>query len=90
MGYTGSLDEIGKVPAVGWSPTKDVRLILGHTYAVQTWDYHYAKIRVIDVSPANVTLDWAYQLQEGNRYLKAHSTAGRGVHEPGPGVLTRR
>jgi len=70
MGYTTSLDEIRVAPAHGWSPTKDVRLIAGHTYVVWTWDDHYAKFRVLSLTPQRVVFDWAYQLQERNPYLK--------------------
>ncbi|MEK6571537.1 MAG: hypothetical protein AABZ61_09215, partial [Bacteroidota bacterium] len=73
MGYTGSLDEIRVAPESGWAPTKDVRLITGHTYLVWTWDDHFAKFRVLSVLPQRVVFDWAYQLQEGNPFLK-HNT----------------
>lgn len=70
MGYTSSLYEITSAPVDGWSPTKDVRLIVGHTYVVWTWDNHYAKFRVTSLSSSRVVFDWAYQLQEGNTRLK--------------------
>jgi len=70
MGYTESLDEIVVAPKSGWSPTKDVQLIVGHTYVVWTWDDHYAKFRVRDLKPTRVVFDWAYQLVQGNVYLK--------------------
>ena len=89
MGYTGSLDELGIAPPAGWSPTKDVLLIAGHTYIVKTWDDHYAKIRVLALSPAKMEFDWAYQLQEGNRYLKAGPTVGRGILELGSSARDR-
>jgi hypothetical protein len=74
MGYTANLDEILKAPSSGWSPSKDVRAIVGHTYVVWTWDNHFAKLRVISMTPDKVVFDWSYQLQEGNPYLKQHAT----------------
>lgn len=74
MGYTGSLYDITSAPDGGWSPTKDARLVAGHTYTVWTWDDHYAKIRVTSLSPSRVVFDWAYQLQKGNPRLKPTQT----------------
>lgn len=70
MGYTNDLYEIDKAPISGWSPTKDVRLYVGHTYVVWTYDNHFAKFRVKYLSNERVVFDWAYQLVEGNRELK--------------------
>ncbi|MFI5253368.1 MAG: fibronectin type III domain-containing protein [Bacteroidota bacterium] len=83
MGYTNSLYTIENAPTNGWSPTKDIRLIEGHTYVLWTWNNHYAKFRVMQISPSNVIFDWTYQLQEGNVRLKtapdrAKLTAGEG------------
>lgn len=87
MGYTGSLGEIGYAPTAGWSPTKDVRLIAGHTYVVRTWNNHYAKVRIRSLSTTQVVFDWAYQLQQGNTRLKQQ--AERGKLTAGTGVLSR-
>ncbi|MBI5476946.1 MAG: hypothetical protein HY964_09465 [Ignavibacteriales bacterium] len=89
MGYTASLDDIIKSPTRGWSPTKDVRLILGHTYVIQTWDYHYAKIRLISSSQDEVSFDWAYQLQAENSFLKVDRKSSRNRLIPGKGVIDR-
>jgi hypothetical protein len=87
MGYTESLGEIGYAPTAGWSPSKDVRLIVGHTYVVRTWDAHYAKVRVRSLSDTRVIFDWAYQLQQGNTRLKQLSD--RGPLRPAPGYASR-
>jgi hypothetical protein len=87
MGYTSDLYEITQSPTVGWSPTKDVRLIIGHTYVVQTWNNHYAKLRVASLSSSGVNFDWAYQLQEGNPFLKG---GDRKALSYGTGVLSRK
>ncbi|MER3525080.1 MAG: hypothetical protein C4326_13780 [Ignavibacteria bacterium] len=77
MGPTQSLLDIREAPSSGWSPTHDVRLIAGHTYVVWTWDDHYAKFRVTNISPSRVTFDWAYQLQKSTPLLKrARSSTG--------------
>lgn len=89
MGYTASVYDIAYAPADGWSPTKDARVYPGHTYAVQTWDNHYAKVRVINVSLAGVNFDWVYQLQEGNPRLK-QAVSHRSPLLYGPGFAGRR
>lgn len=88
MGYTSSLYEINYAPENGWSPTKDVRLIVGHTYVVWTFDNHYAKFRVTVLSPTRVVFDWAYQLQAGNPRLKPSGQNNRRL-QMGSGAHTR-
>ncbi len=87
MGYTGSLLDIGEAPVAGWSPTKDVLVISGHTYVIWTWDNHFAKLRVSQLSSTKVVFDWAYQLQAGNPRLK--SAATRGTLKLGAGAAGR-
>ena len=89
FGYTSSLDDITQAPQAGWSPTKDVRIIVGHTYVIQTFDNHYAKVRVSAVSSSSVVFDWAYQAQAGNQSLKP-SMSVRSPLVPGSGFLSRR
>jgi len=76
VGVTNSLLEVKTAPAMGWSPTHDARLYVGHTYVVWTWDDHYAKFRVTSISPSRVVFDWAYQLQPSNPMLKRSMAAG--------------
>ncbi|MBI1802908.1 MAG: hypothetical protein HY033_05185 [Ignavibacteriae bacterium] len=90
MGYTSSLDEISRVPLAGWSPSKDVRLIVGHTYAIETWDHHYAKVRIAGLEPTIVTFDWAYQMQAGNPFLKQGIQTTREPLRFGSGVTVRQ
>lgn len=79
MGFTSSLYEIIAAPASGWSPSKSVEAISGHTYVIWTWDDHYAKVRVRDVSPLRVIFDWAYQVAAANPDLnKTVPKDGRG------------
>ena len=76
-GYASSLDAVDFAPTNGWSPSGSVELIVGHCYVVWTRDDHYAKIRVTDIQPAStgvparVVFDWAYQVDAGNRELRA-------------------
>jgi len=70
MGYTQSLYEISTAPSSGWSPSKSVEAIVGHTYVIWTWDDHYAKIRVRELTTSRVTFDWAYQVAPKNPELK--------------------
>jgi len=90
MGYTNSLYTIGEAPDAGWSPTKDVRLIVGHTYVVWTWDNHYAKFRVVSLSPSQIMMDWAYQTQTGNPRLKHSVGLDRNTLKPGNGFRNRQ
>jgi hypothetical protein len=77
MGATQSLLDVRVAPSSGWSPTGDVLLRVGHTYVVWTWDDHYAKIRVTELSPGRVVFDWAYQLQKSNPMLKRNVSQER-------------
>jgi hypothetical protein len=85
MGYTSTLHDIALAPAAGYSPSKTVEAIPGHTYVLWTWDNHYAKVRVKEVTPTRVTFDWAYQVAQANPELKR--TAGiDGVREFQPSL----
>lgn len=81
MGPTTDIYDVDQAPISGWSSTKDVRLYVGHTYVVWTWDNHYAKFRVKYISPERVVFDWAYQLVPGNRELKTSNTMRTGIRE---------
>lgn len=83
MGPTNSILDIREAPTSGWSTTGDVELIAGHMYVVWTWDDHYAKFRVTNVSPTRVTFDWAYQLQQSNPMLKPSKRPGGGERTTG-------
>ncbi|UCH82782.1 MAG: fibronectin type III domain-containing protein [Candidatus Latescibacterota bacterium] len=68
------LDFVDWAPEIedGWSPSKRVELIQGHSYVIQIWDgayYQYAKVYVHTVNSDLVDLDWAYQEDEGNPEL---------------------
>lgn len=76
MGATSSILEIREAPGTGWSSTHDVQLVVGHTFVVWTWDDHYAKFRVTNISPSRVTFDWAYQLQKSNPLMKRVAGSG--------------
>jgi hypothetical protein len=70
MGFTKSLYEIASAPSGGWSPSRSVEAIVGHTYIIWTWDDHFAKVRVREVTASRVTFDWAYQVAKSNPELK--------------------
>lgn len=70
MGPTNDIYDIEYAPSYGWSPTKDVEAIVGHTYVIWTWNNHYAKIRISSMTSERVVFDWAYQLVEGEPQLK--------------------
>ncbi len=81
MGYTKNLDEISVAPTQGWSPSKYVEAIVGHTYVVWTWDDRYAKVRVKTLSNNQLVFDWAYQTAKSNPELKRSVPQG-GKRQP--------
>jgi hypothetical protein len=85
-GYVTSLDAVDFAPGPdsGWSPNGTVCAIVGHAYVVWTRDNHFAKFRVTAVGPTQVTLDWAYQIDPGNRELKAKPATGEGAGQRRP------
>lgn len=85
-GYATSLDQVDFAPGAesGWSPSGTAEAVLGHTYVVWTRDNHFAKFRVTAVGPTHVTLDWAYQVDPGNRELKARPATGEAVAQRRP------
>ena len=74
MGYTKNIDEISVAPVSGWAPSKSAEAIVGHTYVIWTWDDHYAKVRIKEVSNSRVVYDWAYQTAVGNPEVKRDVT----------------
>jgi len=70
MGPTNDIYDIPFAPSSGWSTTKDAIAKVGHTYVFWTWDNHFAKIRVSQITNERIVFDWAYQIVEGERQLK--------------------
>lgn len=91
-GYVSSLDAVDFAPGPesGWSPSGTVEAIVGHAYVVWTRDNHFAKFLVTAVGPTRVTLDWAYQIDPGNRELKAKPAVPEGVAQRRPIVWLSR
>jgi hypothetical protein len=91
-GYVSSLDAVDFAPGPesGWSPSGTVEAIVGHAYVVWTRDDHFAKFRVTQVTPTQVTLDWAYQVAPGNRELKAKPATEEGASQRRPLVWLRK
>jgi hypothetical protein len=91
-GYVSSLDAVDFAPGPdsGWSPSGTVEAIVGHAYVVWTRDNHFAKFLVTAVGPTQITLDWAYQTDLGNRELKAKPAAGEGAAQRRPIVWLGR
>jgi hypothetical protein len=69
-GPTNDIYDVAVAPTSGWSPTKDTTAVVGHTYIIWTWDNHYAKIRVKNITNERIVFDWAYQLVPGETQLK--------------------
>ncbi len=89
MGQTNDIYDIPYAPTSGWSPTKDTLAIVGHTYVIWTWDNHYAKIRIKNITSDRMVFDWAFQTVKGNVELKIKSTPS--VREPlNPNSLNRK
>jgi hypothetical protein len=74
-GYASTLDAIDFAPPGGWAPSGTVELITGHCYVVKTNGDHYAKFRVTGLGASGMVMDWAYQVDPGNRELHAHPAA---------------
>ena len=77
MGPTNDIYDIPFAPTSGWSQTKDAFAIVGHTYVIWTWNNHYAKIRISQITSERVVFDWAYQLVEGEKQLKPSRSNGQ-------------
>ncbi len=71
-GQAATLDAIDFAPTTGWAPSGAVELVVGHCYVVETHDVHYAKFRVSAIGSGRVVMDWAYQVDPGNRELRSH------------------
>lgn len=77
MGSTGDIYDVQYAPTEGWIPlvpgenVKYVEVKAGHTYVIWTWNNHFAKVRVKQITSERMVFDWAYQLIEGETLLKA-------------------
>jgi hypothetical protein len=80
-GPTSDIYDIPSVPAANWSPTKDTTAVIGHTYVIWTWNNHYAKIRVSNITNERIVFDWAYQLVQGDKQLKPLTTKTNGTNK---------
>ena len=76
MGATNDIYDIPYAPDNGWSSTKDVIAKVGHSYVIWTWDNHYAKVRVKNITPDRIVFDWTFQLVQGNKELKPVKKTG--------------
>jgi hypothetical protein len=87
MGSTNNIYEISEAPIGGWiellpgDNVKYIEVMLGNTYVIRTWNNHYAKIRIKEITPERMSFDWAYQLLEGERLLKPESIDSRGFNK---------
>jgi hypothetical protein len=70
MGSTQDIYEIPYAPQSGWSPSGSEIVRTGHTYVIWTYDNHYAKVRVSNISGTRVVFDWSFQLIKGEPLLK--------------------
>ena len=70
MGPTNDIYDIPYAPTGGWSSTKDAFAIVGHTYVIWTFDNHFAKVRIKNITADRVVFDWAFQLVQGETQLK--------------------
>ena len=85
-GYATTLDAVDFAPGPGegWSPSGTVEAIVGHCYVVWTRDNHFAKFRVTSVGPGRLVFDWAYQVDPGNRELRAKPAREEGASRRRP------
>jgi hypothetical protein len=85
-GFATSLDDIDFAPNGGWSPSGTVELIPGHCYVVWTHDNHFAKLRLTGIGDGVMVMDWAYQVDPGNRELAARRAPATGERERRSGL----
>lgn len=77
MGPTRDIYDISFAPTSGWSSTKDEIAKVGNTYVIWTWDNHFAKIRIKNITPDRIVFDWAYQTVKGEPMLKPNKQRGQ-------------
>ncbi|MEN8193309.1 MAG: hypothetical protein ABFS12_10875 [Bacteroidota bacterium] len=88
MGWTYDIYDISEAPVDGWidlmpgANVKYVQAYVGHTYVIWTWDNHFAKIRIRNISNDRMTFDWAYQVAEGNAELKINRNSETRTKRP--------
>lgn len=76
MGATTDIYDVDFAPLSGYVPliegdnVKYTQAIIGHTYVIWTWDNHFAKIRIKQITNERMVFDWAYQTVEGEVELK--------------------
>lgn len=75
IGYL-AIEGLDVAPSTGWARSGRVEVTEGHTYAVLTADGYYAKVHVNGWDARGVTLDWAFQVDRGNRELSATAPGG--------------
>jgi hypothetical protein len=83
MGPTSSITAITLAPVSGYvvlipgDNIKYTEVFEGHTYIIKTWNNHFAKVRIKQIAADRVIFDWAYQLLENERMLKAGKKEAR-------------
>jgi hypothetical protein len=75
-GYAETLDDIDYAPDTGWISGGSLLISQSNAYLVWTWDNHFAKVLVTREQNDNITLDWAYQIDEGNPELCPAGVSG--------------
>lgn len=71
----GGISQYDFAPTTGWLYGGQLELVPEHTYVIWTDDDHYAKVYVKQLTSDLVVLDWAYQVDKGNRELKVSPPA---------------
>ncbi len=77
---TNDIYDIPYAPVTGWNPNKEEIAEIGHTYVIWTYDNHFAKIRIKNITSDRVVFDWAFQLVSGEYQLKP-VIKGKGIRE---------
>lgn len=83
MGPVRDIWDVTEAPTGGWIPIEPNENIkyaeakIGHSYVIWTWDNHFAKVFVKNITRERIVFDWAYQLVEGNRELKTKTNETR-------------
>ena len=72
FGATEALSDVDYIDpdSIDWAEEGYEPLIEDYSYIIWTYDNHFATVRVKEVFPDRVILDWAYQTDIGNPQLK--------------------
>ena len=82
FGPIPNFDVIDEAPLEGWDADGWVPVAPGHGYVFYMSDNHFAKIWIVEATDEAVVLDWAWQVDPGNRELRLPGRNPQGGERP--------